>query len=441
MPKVDIHQSAKRIRYIVGSGLARHFYQEFYGIYPLDGMVGYVEQEMIWDPRLDEDKLLDEYYPKFFGKAAPPMKSFYEALEAGYTQWLAKAGEPHPYGPDISSITDDKSVNQFSVLPVELATQAQSYLQEAFAAAGDDAQGKERITLVKTLFDFAALGSRMYWAGERLRSASAAEKVLADAREAVDSGLALADYKFAVMEQPGVKAYENHQANDTFYYDLQKGAVHAEILNVIAGAFARVAKPESWWREQMQAEPRSILKGLMDVAAFDAGGRKLDNVVADPSFEERGRKQPASTEADAVGHLRRNGVNVWAGGGTPMSCALTTEDAHTGKYCFVFWDTQHAGVSESLAVKEGDRLRMSVWVKHNDKKATYIVQTDPRGKEGMFPRSTVPVPCKPGEWQKLEVLYTAQPGTKTVNLWVFVERQSPRARIWVDDFFIGKYPN
>ena len=96
-------------------------------------------------------------------------------------------------------------------------------------------------------------------------------------------------------------------------------------------------------------------------------------------------------------------------------------------------------MSESLAVKEGDRLRLSVWVRHNDRKATYTVQTDPRGDGGMLPRSTTPVPWKPGEWQKLEAFFSAQPGTKTVSFWVFVSTQAPGARIWVDDFFIGKY--
>jgi len=89
MPKLDVHQSAKRLRYLVGSGLARSFCQEYNGIYPLNGMVGYVEQELIWDPRLDEDKLLDEYYAKFFGPAAGPMKTFYDLLEAAQAWWRA----------------------------------------------------------------------------------------------------------------------------------------------------------------------------------------------------------------------------------------------------------------------------------------------------------------------------------------------------------------
>ncbi|MBM4086576.1 MAG: DUF4838 domain-containing protein, partial [Planctomycetes bacterium] len=418
IPKMDIHQSAKRIRYMVSSGRARHFYQEFYGIYPLDGMVGYVEQELTWDPRLKEDDLLAEYYGKFYGKAAAQMKAFYDALEGGYHAWLEAVGEPHPFGRDAGSMSDSKSLKQFAVLPVEVAANAQRSLEAALAASQGDTLVQERIKLVKSLFDFAALGSRLYWAGERLRGAAvndpaSAEKALADAREAVHSGLALADYKFQVMEQPGIKAYADHGDRDTFYNDLQKGDVHSEVVSEMVASFDRVsawlsksigpAKSEAWWQERRRADDPPLLRRLMDVAAFDASGRKLENLVKDPSFEERGVKQVASTEANKDGHLTHGGVNVWSSAGTPMSCALTREDAHTGKHSFVFWQTQRAGVSESVTVKEGDRLRMSVWVKHNDKKGTYIVQTDPRGERGHLPRSTVAVPWKPGEWQRFEI--------------------------------------
>jgi hypothetical protein len=203
----------------------------------------------------------------------------------------------------------------------------------------------------------------------------------------------------------------------------------------------RAAEAEAWWRERKRPDDPPLLRRLMDVAAFDASGRKLENLVKDPSFEERGQKQAASTEANKDGHLTHGGVNVWSSGGTPMSCALTSEDAHTGKHSFAFWQTQRAGVSESVGVKEGDRLRMSVWVKHNDKKGTYIVQTDPRGERGHLPRSTIAVPWKPGEWQRFEVFCMPQPGTKTINLWLFVHQQSPGAKVWVDDFSIGKYPD
>ena len=45
------------------------------------------------------------------------MKDFYRAVEEGYTQWLAKAGQPYPYGSDMGSLADGKSIEQFAVLP------------------------------------------------------------------------------------------------------------------------------------------------------------------------------------------------------------------------------------------------------------------------------------------------------------------------------------
>ena len=160
-----------------------------------------------------------------------------------------------------------------------------------------------RVELVKTLFEFAALGSRTYWAAQRLRDAAsagdaAAGQSLADARKAVDAGLALADYRFAVMEKPEIQAYENHPVTDTFYQDLTRGAVHAEILDAVDRGFGQVsawlrttrgpADAEGWWREQQRAEPRPVLRRLMEVAACDAAGRDPANLVRDPSFELRG---------------------------------------------------------------------------------------------------------------------------------------------------------
>ena len=253
--------------------------------------------------RGSEDAILGEYYARFFGRAAAPMKDFYRAVEEGYTQWLAKAGQPYPYGSDMGSLADGKSIEQFAVLPPAQALEATSALEQALVAAKRDQLVSRRVELVKTLFEFAALGSRTYWAAQRLRDAAsagdaAAGQSLADARKAVDAGLALADYRFAVMEKPEIQAYENHPVTDTFYQDLTRGAVHAEILDAVDRGFGQVsawlrttrgpADAEGWWREQQRAEPRPVLRRLMEVAACDAAGRIPANLVRDPSFEQRG---------------------------------------------------------------------------------------------------------------------------------------------------------
>ena len=462
LPKLDIHQSAKRLQYIVASGgLARHFYQEFYGIYPLDGMVGYVENELLWDPRQNVDRILEEFYAKFFGPARRPMKSFYKTLEDGYTRWLDKYGKQHPYGKDSSSIQGSRKFEQFAVLPLDLAEKAEVHLNAALAAAKGEQVVEDRVRLVKTLFDFALPGVRMYWAAETINNSvvknqAGAEKVLREARQAVENNLAIADYKFTVIEQqPVVKAYEskksgNYISEDWFYVSLNKGSLRKEVLGAIDVSFQKTsdyltsamdsAKAGAWWREHAEKETCPIIKDRMLAAAFDAGGGKLENMVKDSSFEERGKNsQAVNSPVDKDGHSTKGGLNLWQSKDTEMNCALTDEDAHSGKYSVVFWKTQYAAVMENMEIKEGDVARLSVWIKHNDKKAAYIVELFPRGTNNLE-MITMPAPWKPGEWQKVEMIYTAPAGIKSLSMVIIASDQAPEAKIWIDDFFIGKYP-
>jgi hypothetical protein len=89
LPKLDLHQNARRIRYAVGSGLARVFYMESHTQWPFADVVPYTTSELLWDPRQDVDALMSEYLTSFYGPAAGPMRSFYETIERGYERWLA----------------------------------------------------------------------------------------------------------------------------------------------------------------------------------------------------------------------------------------------------------------------------------------------------------------------------------------------------------------
>ena len=455
LPKLDIHQSAKRLRYIVGTNMPRHFYQEFYGIYPLDGMVGYVENELLWDPRQDEDDILAEYYQGFWGPAAEAMKAFYDAVEADYQAWLELHGAAHQYGPDASSIQGRMSISQFAVLTPEGADRALASLEAAAQAAAGDAVVLERLGHVRTLFGFTVPGVKMHWAMKRLEALEiaeqpAAEQAVAQARIAVDEALALAAYKADVFEKSPSVAYAGGTDRDSFYTDITPGVVRPEVLAAIGTTFRRVSdylaqalgneQAVAWWQKQEAGETRPALLANMEIARFQASGQEPVNLIADPSFEERGAKQAAAPQGDLPPeHTLKGGANVWCSQGCPMSCGITDEDAHTGKYSFKFYKTQRAGVSEGISVKGGEKLLFSIWVKHNDAEGKYTVDVVPRA-DAMMARISIPVPDKPGEWQKIEIPYTVAPGTKTIRVYLFCNNQAPDAEILVDDFFVGQYP-
>jgi hypothetical protein len=43
----------------------------------------YLRARLMWDVEIDVDQILDEFYPHWYGKAAGPMRAFYDALENG----------------------------------------------------------------------------------------------------------------------------------------------------------------------------------------------------------------------------------------------------------------------------------------------------------------------------------------------------------------------
>jgi hypothetical protein len=448
LPKLDVRQSAKRIDYIVRSGKARHFYQEFYGIYPLDGMVGYVQNELCWDPRQNVDDITQAYYSDFFGPAGDAMRAFYDTIEAAYEQWMHREGFAHPHGYDHTAIADSKSFEQFAVLPIGDAEAAQRHLDAALQAAGEDDLVSRRVELVKQLFDFAVPGCREYWAVQRIDAANvtdaaAADALLADARTAIDASIALAQYRDDVMLSDPIKQYADHGDRDTFFMNLRAGAANPITLSHIGAALTRAAPAvdATWWTQRIAEEPRAPLVDLMRAALYESQGKPLDNLARDPSFEARGARILADAgQSDLPPDFEQpGGVAVWHSAGTPYSFALVNDQAHDGSYSASFHETQLACVSESIAVTGGETLKMSVWVMHNDADAKYTVTALPRGPEGMLTRMEIPVPHQPGQWQRIDMIFNVPPDATTVGLYVFVANQTPGARIWIDEMFIGRY--
>jgi len=459
LPKINMHHTAKQLRYFVGSGKACLLYHPITCIYPLDGMVGYIQAEMTWDPRINEDDLLSEYYDKFYQKAAKPMKSFYETLEAAHEEWLNRVGYPHPYGKDIPPNTGIHSQSQFEVLPKASALKAQEYLKAALKAAENDNLVRARVQLVKTIFDFVVLGTMEYWAGKRVQNNPArnmedAERALTDAREAIDNGLRFSAYKVRVMEKVPIKVYADHALPgsdfDRFYNDIQAGSVHPMTFGSICRGFRTVSaflraslgpeKAAVWWKDQQRAETRPFLKTLINLAISMARGDTLDNLVEDPSFELRGEDSTPKTQVSVV----KNGIAREAQiqqrlqvGGSLYNCSFSKEEVHSGKYSVVFWDSQSGWIGEKVYPKEGEVLRISVWVKQIGNMNGFL-EVSARNDLGKITEIVEPVQNKSG-WQQVEVFFPVPAGTTYVFPALVIREQSPEAKAWVDDFFVYKY--
>jgi hypothetical protein len=99
-----------------------------------------------------------------------------------------------------------------------------------------------------------------------------------------------------------------------------------------------------------------------------------------------------------------------------------------------------AAVSESITCPGGGKYHFEVWLRRNEPEGTYIFRVWPSNKEGKLPATELKLPAKPGEWQKIALDYTAPAGTTAISLMVLANGQSPGAKLWIDDYFAGKYP-
>ena len=95
----------------------------------------YLAAKMMWDPMLDVDALLEDYYGKFYGPAAEPMQRYFNTLEDAYLDADYHTG--HVF--DVVKIMTD-----------EVRANLDQALSEAESAVPGDSTYAERVAMART---------------------------------------------------------------------------------------------------------------------------------------------------------------------------------------------------------------------------------------------------------------------------------------------------
>jgi hypothetical protein len=94
----------------------------------------YVASKLMWDARRDPEELLEDYFSKYYGEAAAPMRAYFTRIwEAAYRAHLPEQGAAPISETDISYLTDQ--------------------LRSAVAAAADDELRAARVALARDFFE------------------------------------------------------------------------------------------------------------------------------------------------------------------------------------------------------------------------------------------------------------------------------------------------
>lgn len=459
LPKFDPGQMVRRLRYAVDSGRARIFYMEWHGQWPFGDLIPYLTAELLWDPRQEVEALRAEYYTTFYGPAAAPMRAFHDALEAGYTRWLAEAGQPHPLGRDVSALRDYGSIEEFRVLSPEEAGRAAAALEAAAAAAPPDSREAARVRVVQAQFRLQELAVRWAWTAFRLAeepvaSLADAERVVRDVQAIFEGSTRMRDYITGTLERPpwdGYALFRKSARPPALYPVLQSGQPPADVrgaiqlgLQAALRATRSALGPEAaaaWWQERAQASGEASGRGWLETLARQAAGPEPNNLLPDPGFEAAvlpaGEAERTLDDAEAA----RLGMHHWFPERSPgYRYALTTE-AHTGQRALSIERAQRCRFARALSgVRPGALYRVGLWFKHNAGAASYrwVVRFSP--VEGEAAEAVaLRVPRRPGQWQELAAAVVAPPGARVVAVQLFINGQAPDARCWVDDVYVGRW--
>lgn len=462
LPKFDLHQMARRLQYVVGSGRARVFYMEMHAQWPFGDVIPYVTAELLWDPRQNVETLLDEYYTGFYGPAAQPMRAFHQALEAGYERWLAGRGRPHWFGKDTSSLHDYPTIEQFRVLSPDEAARARAALEQAAAAAAPQSRERERIQLIEQMFHLQDLAVQWSWAAFRLLdlqvgSLAEAQRVVEDARLIFRLGPRLRDYITNTLEKPPLDAHELFRRISrrppVIYEALKTDQPPAEVQGAVTlavnGAADRLrellgpGQAAAWWRVQCDQEQEPVLLAAFQAAAWRASGLELTNLLSNPGFEQAEFPAGAPEFVLAVDAVAKLGIDHWFPERSPGLRYTITREAHTGQRALSIEQSERCRYARSLhRITPGARYRLGVWFKHNEGMASYRFSVLVGLTNGTYLEPVmIRIPRRPGQWQEVSAEVAAPPQVRTLTLRVLVNNQALDARCWIDDAFIGKYPD
>ena len=180
---------------------------------------------------------------------------------------------------------------------------------------------------------------------------------------------------------------------------------------------------------------------------WQAKGIEIRNTIADPGFEDAAGKlapDEFALDEDIVLDKKQQasvGLRHWFPERAPYRNVLTKKEAHAGRYSLMLEHCHRARLSRYVRAQPGARYRVGLWIKHNKAGGSYAFSVDAKDKGGRYPTlATMRIAGKPGEWREVITDVTAPPDATLIIIRLFARGQARDGRCWVDDLFIGKYP-
>lgn len=424
LPRVYPHRMQEYLRFGRDHGVRAHYAE----IYPNwgEGPKPYLYLRLQWDPDLDVDAVLDEWYERCVGPdAAPLLKEYYAIWERFWTKdilsspWFTKGGQYLNFAsPTYLAIVNEDDVRRSRVL-----------LDGCLAAARTEPQ-KARAALLRDAFEYYEASALAYRADvvAREQPLDTPEQALAAVEDSARR-VAMAARRSEVFER-----FRGHPVLDTPLGMDRYGALRGD--NWGSGLLWRLL---DWVRrdERVRAAVEALrqhdserVRDQAEALLVIASGERGERLSVNDSFE------------DGV-----NGWSLWVKENTG-TMRHSTDLAHTGQGSVLCDGMRRGGPNQIIAVRPGRYLAVCyVYVEPGAARGTVTLAPTMRGDNDVnLPSPSTELVPAPGQWVALICPLTVPaavndtPVTK-VLLVAIVDGFQDGGKVYIDDLAFYRLPD
>ena len=92
LPDLSIHQTIEDIKFAAENHCLGIYIDSVWEHWATQGPQYYVMAQLLWDPSMDGEAILDDYYRRAFGPAAGPVRAYFETIERARMAYVDKYG-------------------------------------------------------------------------------------------------------------------------------------------------------------------------------------------------------------------------------------------------------------------------------------------------------------------------------------------------------------
>jgi hypothetical protein len=155
VPRLQVRQAKYWLQHGHEMG-ARHVKAEAYMNWGLDGFKYWIHSKLMWDPMLDVDRLMDEFFARYFRESAKPMRDYFQVVERySVTPVVAEGEKP------VLLNYDFMSPRHLETFPPKAVEECEPLLDQAHKAAQSDLV-RGRVRYFRTGFNVAKMMTLQY---------------------------------------------------------------------------------------------------------------------------------------------------------------------------------------------------------------------------------------------------------------------------------------